>query len=207
MDGVRIMPTRLPRRQFLGKAVGTLSTVSVLGLGTVESASAANWNYLTITEQSGSGRIDYIVDTVGDIDKRGSADSADEDLGTKADGYVLDGGEDAWQYKGEVISLQVHGSGTVEFDFSNQYTPSRRQIEVVGTQADTQSYYDIHVAGNIYDADDMEGNDSYSSNYATGYVINGKDTYHVADGDTNTRFLNIFINPSSSGYVTINRLS
>lgn len=140
----------------------------------------------------------------GIIEKGPKADGGDSTDGNNADGYVVNGGADGWDFSNAIIGLQAWGNGTITFDFTlNNHRVDNTRLELNCSGAETvSSYYEVQLHHNINDGDNLEGNDSYDGAFASGTLFNGRDYYDVGFGN---EFDFVHMNPREAT-VTLNRV-
>jgi hypothetical protein len=130
-------------------------------------------NFVVTDTSTEGGRIPYEIQTSGNIDKA-STGGATEDDNDDISGKTADGGvnqwRDAYEYEGEIVSLEVDDRATIKLD------DDAGTVTVIG-EDEGNTDYSLEVSGDLTATDTITGEDSISGSQAEGAVDGFRDTY------------------------------
>jgi hypothetical protein len=130
-------------------------------------------NFVVTDTSTEGGRIPYEITTSGNIDKAktggATEDSNDDISGTTASGGVNQW-RDAYQYEGEIVSLEVDDRATIKLDGDEQ------TIKVIGDSESGVSY-SLEVTGTLKHTNDSSDPISDDGHSVSGGVGTFRDTY------------------------------
>lgn len=132
-----------------------------------------NANFVVTDTDTSGGRIPYDVETSGNIDKAGTGgatkDSNDDISGKSASGGVNEW-RDAYEYEGEIVSLEVDDRATIKLD------GDAGTITVMGEDG-SGTDYSLEVTGELEHADDSTDPISDDNSSVSGGVGSFRDEY------------------------------
>ena len=127
-------------------------------------------NTATIGSNRDTGaRATYSFTVNGGLEKGDAANDNDDLSGKSATGQVGGGGQDNYQFSGDIVAFSLDSNARIEVDRSAQ------TISVVGSGQ--RAEYRLSVTGRFQRTDSLTGEDEISGGTATGAIRGGHDTY------------------------------
>jgi parallel beta-helix repeat protein len=130
----------------------------------------------TVELIGGGTYTEYDLTVSGEVTGGAGLNPVDSFSGSSASGTII-AGSDTYVFTGELTSVSIDDSATVEVDGEvvDPATLGQTEIEIVGSGEYTE--YEFDVSGEVTGGAGLNAADSFSGASASGTVIGGSDTY------------------------------